>query len=352
MFREAISDICEQQKQREVGLMHQVKLVQTCETRILTDIRWPQTSQELEGLYQRVLTQLPPLKHHSHPDLQHANELSAIIPFLEALLMRRMDATLDKYHAKTLAINLITYSVTKNALLICWDLFRTEHKSNGYYLEMKSAASNRWVDTLLLRERSFHLLYITQSIILLSATASEVAHTFETSIHQAQILNRTQYKASLSATELTATLADLTTMTHVELEKISNTSEALIRRARFHMESGPFDVFWPVMRALRALFQGNWFLISAFVLARWTVTNSWLGILRPSDELSRPFHNSGWYRYPCAKCFFCHRGALICHGRGYSPTWHWSCARFSQTTCFLLFSLRRYLSTGLSLPVP
>ncbi|KAF5380050.1 hypothetical protein D9615_006138 [Tricholomella constricta] len=155
------------------------------------------TSRALENLYQH-----------------HAEELRAMVPSLETSLIKHTDIILANFNAET----------------------QTS-------LDITNQIQERWV--------SFEsgIESLTQSIILLSATASEVAHNFEGSIRQAQILNQTQFEASLSATHLMATLSNLTTTTHAELAKINNASDALIQRTFLYAESSKSSwIIWSFMR--------------------------------------------------------------------------------------------------------
>ncbi|KAG6837478.1 hypothetical protein H0H93_009021 [Arthromyces matolae] len=90
-----------------------------------------------------------------------------------------------------------------------------------------------------------------QTVVKLSATGSELAHTLQNSIHQAKILNQAQVDATLSTSKLVLALSNLTSATQTELEKVANVSTALARNSRLVSDYG--SVSWGFMTFLDML---------------------------------------------------------------------------------------------------
>ncbi|GLB39285.1 putative tht1-like nuclear fusion protein [Lyophyllum shimeji] len=175
----------------------------------MTDVRREQENRELQLLHENS---------HALEDLRqrHGEELRGLVPILATSLLQQVNATLGEVQAQT----------------------RTS-------LDVANRVQDQWISF------GAEINNLAQYIILLSATASEVAHTFDGSIRQGHVLNQTQYQATLSATHLIAALANLTTATHAELEKINNVSAAMIQRTLVQVETGrPSWLFLRFMRAL------------------------------------------------------------------------------------------------------
>ncbi|RDB16075.1 Nuclear fusion protein KAR5 [Hypsizygus marmoreus] len=148
---------------------------------------------------------------------QHAYELQmAAFPLLEESLTAHVDTMLMYFHAQV----------------------RTS-------LNITREVEDRWI--------SFGngLDGLTQSIVRLSATATEVSHIFETSMDQAQALHQKQHLATASASHLVDVLANLTTTTHEEFDKITNASTVLIQQTLLHANSGASS--WLVLGLTRMM---------------------------------------------------------------------------------------------------
>ncbi|KAG5653571.1 hypothetical protein H0H81_012260 [Sphagnurus paluster] len=202
MFKDAVLDLGKQQEYRGQWSIQE-------------------TSTMLEGLYQQASVRRV-WRHMLMPQIiqQHSDDLRALVPFLEASLMQRIESMLAPLAAQSQTSLDIT---------------------NQVHAQWASLGGNVGV--------------LAQSIVRLSATAAQVVHTLDGSLAQAQVLGERQHSAGLAADRLGDVLAGLAAAAHGEVEKMANASEALIERVqnRVHVRSELALPEWVLCAVLKML---------------------------------------------------------------------------------------------------
>ncbi|KAF7349200.1 RING finger protein [Mycena sanguinolenta] len=116
----------------------------------------------------------------------HAHSLNDLVPFLQKSLVNDLNAALSPF-----------WTQSRNAF------------------DLAASAHDRWVNLTV----QFNAMQ--QTILELSGSVSETAITLEASSKQTQVLHDSQISASLSASHLAETLAQLTTTTQESMEKLN-----------------------------------------------------------------------------------------------------------------------------------